>query len=120
MNSKKYMTEEQIDIIRKFKIFLKKEGVFYDYLKNCYLLNHGKHRLYTNPFSIPFFQDMFKRKLYTQLISSSFIWIETPQGYKFWERINDKWHEKYNIIKRNERKNNNSRRSRKNVLERTP
>lgn len=120
MNSKKYMTEQQIDIIRKFKIFLKKEGVFYDYLKNCYLLNHDKHRLYTNPFSIYPIQRILKQKHYAQLILSSFMWMETPQGYEFWQRINNKWCEKYYIIKRNERKNNNSRRSRKNVLERTP
>lgn len=120
MNSKKYMTEEQIDIIRKFKIFLKKEGVFYDYLKNCHRLNHDKHRLYTNPFSTYPIQRILKQKHYEQLISSAFMWIETPQGYEFWDRINDKWREKYNFIKRNERKNNNSRRSRKNVLERTP
>lgn len=96
------MTEQQIDIIRKFKIFLKKEGVFYDYLKNCYLLNHDKHRLYTNPFSNPLFQDILKQKLYANLISSAFMWLETPQGHEFWERINDKWREKYNIIKRSQ------------------
>ena len=70
------------DIEKIFYRFLKEENVFISYFKNLY----RKYKMESNKQL-----SILLRAYQIDLIDYAFSWATTPQGYKFWQTINEKW-----------------------------
>lgn len=69
----------------KFLRFLKNNNAFSAYCKNCQSQT-------TRPFPVFRGINVFKLKK-KDLIMYAFAWHRTPEGYKFWEKLDKKWKE---------------------------
>lgn len=82
-------------ICKKFKRFLKENGVYYQYRKNFYEQTKTRkdwcNRTYVNKFSkyvgdsLQELCEGIKDKRF--ILNFSFYWTETPQGHEFWDEI---------------------------------
>ncbi len=91
----------KMKIIKKFYKFLKYNGLLEIYIKNLYSKNGKRYRKMfgheNDPFNFLLFTFKYNEK---KLISESFAWVGSDEGYDFWKKINRKWRdyvEKYNI-----------------------
>lgn len=73
------------NIMQQFIIFLYKNNALKPYKDNL-LKAHKKAPLI---YKInPFYE---KKSSYASLISTAFIWDDTPQGFKFWSNLSIQW-----------------------------
>ena len=66
----------------QFKQFLKSKKLYWKFFKNCLLQSDSN--------IISNFQT-FQITLKHGWLWSAFTWDETPQGYKFWKDVSEKW-----------------------------
>lgn len=69
----------------KFLRFLKNNNAFGAYCKNCQSQT-------TRPFPVFCGINVFKLNK-KDFILYAFAWHKTPEGYKFWEKLDKKWRE---------------------------
>lgn len=73
------MTSEQIKI---FKRFLKEIGVYSAFFK------HLRYNRFDSNISIYYYLKVRRKD---EVVSASFDWSLSPEGHKFWQRVNDAW-----------------------------
>lgn len=73
--SEKYPTKRAYATGKLYK-FLKEEGVYKQFVKNCKTQKKGKDLIISGK--------GFKT---AHGIGSAFLWRETPEGYDFWDRL---------------------------------
>ena len=81
---------------RLFIRFLREKGIKYIYIEET-LLDTNKNNIINNDMDgnlLKYFDKCFPRGLYN-VISYSFIWDSTKNGYKFWHKMNDMWFDYY-------------------------
>lgn len=86
----------------EFIAFLKENNVYDKFKKNCLKYRHVSSQTHTielYDFLNPLVQ--YKKKGYTDLsliITTSFVWKLTPEGFVFWRNLNEKWVEKFYLF----------------------
>lgn len=71
------------NIIQQFLTFLYNNNALKPYKDN--MLKSSNHKLrILNPF--------YGMHNYNGIISSAFVWSETPQGHTFWDKLDNEWH----------------------------
>lgn len=71
------------NIIQQFIIFLYENNALKPYKDNLLKSSSNKLRI-LNPF--------YGMHNYNGIISSAFVWSETPQGHHFWDKLDNEWH----------------------------
>ena len=81
-----------IDGAKQFVRFLRERGIKYIYAKETLRYAHRSRILNdeANGNLLKYFDKCFPRGLYN-VISYSFIWDSTKNGYKFWHTVYDMW-----------------------------
>ena len=72
------------DDVKLFLRFLKEKKIYNKWRHNVI----AKHSLYFNLYS----RDPFN------VLLSSFYWVDTEEGWNFWDEINDKWCKTYKKV----------------------
>ena len=76
--------------------FLREKGIRYIFIEET-LRNAHRSRILNDEANgnlLKYFDKCFPRGLYN-VISYSFIWDSTKNGYKFWRKMNDMWFDYY-------------------------
>lgn len=82
------MTKEFLE--EQFKLFLKENNISFNYYK-ILNLNSWCHKQYT---------DLLNNTYYSTMIVGAFTWINTHEGFNYWQSIHYKWADVYkNILK---------------------
>ena len=73
------MTSEQIKI---FKRFLKEIGIYSAFFRHLRTIRFDKSII---------IKDYLETIVKDEVVGSSFFWSSSPEGYMFWQRVNEVW-----------------------------
>lgn len=86
------MTKEFLE--EQFKLFLKENNISFNYYKTLNLNEWGYRNRYI---------ELLNNTYYSTMIISAFTWVNTHEGFRYWEFIHNKWVNVYKNILKGER-----------------
>lgn len=65
---------------------------------NAFLKRYDCYYAYYDSYNSELFQKYLRLGKYEKLISFGLIWVDTPEGWEYWDKINNKWENYCNAI----------------------